>query len=71
MIEKRPPTLYLDLLGEKRFHLCFSRRGICFLWEADTSAPNLVWMKSIAVCLNWPPVQWETAYYDRNYFQED
>ena len=57
--------LHLDIIGGIRFHIHLSWRGILFLWEADTSAPNLVWMKSIAVWLNWPPVQWETAYYPK------
>ena len=69
-MEHDPRPLNLDLIGETHFRLCFSWKGVCFLWEADTSAPNLVWMKSIAVWLNWPPVQWETAFYDREYFKE-
>ena len=57
--------LDLDLVSPKRFHIGWSWKGICLSQEADTTAPNVVWMKSIAIWWHWPPVQWNGGFYDR------
>ena len=33
-------------------------------WVAETSAPNMVWMRIISIKLGWPPVRWVTAFTD-------
>jgi len=52
--------------GPAAFHfsLDWEDKTIILMWVAETSAPNLVWMRLITIKWRWPPVKCVTAFTD-------
>jgi len=48
------------------FHFSLDRedKAIIFQWVAETSAPNLVWMRLITIKWRWPPIKCLTVFTD-------
>jgi hypothetical protein len=59
--------LRLEVSTEKTFSLEFSRsdRALILSWVAETSAPNIVWMRLITIKWRWPPIMCVTCFTDR------
>ena len=55
-LEKGPAAFHFSLDGEDK--------TIILMWVAETSAPNLVWMRLITIKWRWPPVKCVTAFTD-------
>ena len=52
--------------GPVAFHFSLDRedKAVILQWVAETSAPNLVWMRLITVKWRWPPIKSVTAFTD-------
>jgi len=46
------------------FSLDWEDKAIILSWVAETSAPNLVWMRLITIKWRWPPVKCVTTFTD-------
>ena len=58
--------LMLEVDKKKVFSLEFSRkdRAIIISWVAETSAPNIVWVRIVSIKWRWPPIKCVTCFTD-------
>lgn len=57
--------LCLEVDREKIFSLQFSDRAIIISWVAETSAPNIIWMRLVTIKWRWPPIKCVACFTDR------
>ena len=61
---ERPLRLEVDKKKVFSLQVSLSDRAIILSWVADTSAPNLIWMRLVTIKWRFPPVRCVTCFTD-------
>ncbi len=62
---ERPLCLEVDKKKVFSFEFSKSDRAIIISWVAETSAPNMVWLRIVTIKWRWPPIKCVTCFTDR------